>query len=70
MQPTLWGWAFLLIEIVLLCIAPLAGIGLLVYAGSKRKWKLLWGLAALLVMDCAAAAFLAFLWSRMMWQYG
>ena len=69
MQTTVLGWVFLLIELVLLCILPVGAIGLLVYAGSKRKWKLFWSVAAILLVDCAAAAFLAFLWSRMMWQY-
>ncbi len=49
MDAALGTLVYLVLLLVFQCVQPLAGVGFLVYAGSKRKWKLFWSVVAVLL---------------------
>ncbi len=55
MTAPLAGLLALVIALFLTCVLPLAGIGLLAYAGIKRKWKLFRIIVAALFVLIAAS---------------
>ncbi len=67
MTAPLGGLLAIAIALVLNCVLPLAGIGFLVYAGFKRKWRLFRVVAAVLFVLFTAS--IACPVTRFIWQW-